>query len=117
MSVAEFGTGHSSLMALSRYAGIGELKLDSGLVSNVLAEPTSTASPAPSSARRTRSGARRRRGGRVGQIVAHLRELGCDVLQGYFIRPPAPLPEIREMGRGVPVTARRPVRHGVSEVS
>jgi diguanylate cyclase (GGDEF)-like protein len=118
VSVAEFGTGHSSLMALSRYAGIGELKLDSGLVSNVLAEPTSD--------RLTRAiiGTAHALGVRVvaegvesGQIVAHLRELGCDVLQGYFIRPPAALPEIREWAAECP--SQRAARFGmaVSEVS
>ena len=118
VSVAEFGTGHSSLMALSRYEGIRELKLDSGLVADVLAEPTCD--------RLTRAiiGTAHALGVRVvaegvesGQIVAHLRELGCDVLQGYFVRPPAALHEIRDWTTQWPRQRADRLGLAVSEVS
>ncbi|HEV7876210.1 MAG TPA: bifunctional diguanylate cyclase/phosphodiesterase, partial [Nocardioides sp.] len=117
VSVAEFGTGHSSLMALSRYEGIRELKLDSGLVSKVLAEPACD--------RLTRAiiGTAHALGVRVvaegvesGQILAHLRELGCDVLQGYFVRPPAALHEIRRWAAEWPSQRADRLGMAVSEV-
>jgi EAL domain-containing protein (putative c-di-GMP-specific phosphodiesterase class I) len=118
VSVAEFGTGHSSLMALSRYEGIRELKLDSGLVAEVLAEQASD--------RLTRAiiGTAHALGVRVvaegvesPQIVAHLQELGCDVLQGYFVRPPAVLHEIRDWTAEWPQLRHDRLGMAVSEVS
>ena len=118
VSVAEFGTGHSSLMALSRYEGIRELKLDSGLVEDVLADRASD--------RLTRAiiGTAHALGVRVvaegvesPQIVAHLQELGCDVLQGYFVRPPAVLDEIRDWTTEWPGQCRDRLGMAVSEVS
>ena len=113
VSVAEFGTGHSSLMALSRYAGIRELKLDSGLVSNVLADRArATASPAPSSARRTRSAyasspraSSRPRSWPTSRSWAATSCRATSSAARAACRDPG-------LGRGVAVTAPRPVRHG-----
>ena len=51
------------------------------------------------------------------QIVAHLQELGCDVLQGYFVRPPAVLHEIRDWTAEWPRQRQDRLGMAVSEVS
>jgi EAL domain-containing protein (putative c-di-GMP-specific phosphodiesterase class I) len=118
VSVAEFGSGHSSIMALSRYDGIRELKLDSGLVAGLLTDLTcdrlTRAIIATAHALGVRVVAE---GVESGQIVAHLRHLGCDVLQGYFIRPPAVLDEIRNWAAGWPQQRADRLHLAVAEVS
>jgi diguanylate cyclase (GGDEF)-like protein len=118
VSVAEFGSGHSSIMALSRYEGIRELKLDSGLVTGLLTEPNCD--------RLTRAiiGTAHALGVRVvaegvesGQIVAHLRELGCDVLQGYFVQPPGELHAVSRWAAEWPLQRADRLGLAVSEVS
>lgn len=96
VSVSELGTGSSSLVALSRYEGIRELKLDSGLVADLLGDPT-----AERLARAIIGTAHAldvqvvAEGVESHDMVTHLRDLGCDVLQGYHVRPPAVLEEVR----------------------
>jgi diguanylate cyclase (GGDEF)-like protein len=118
VSVAEFGSGHSSIMALSRYEGIQELKLDSGLVTGLLTDPTCDRLA------RAIIGTAHALGVRVvaegvesGQIVTHLRELGCDVLQGYFVQPPAALHEVRDWAAEWPLQRAERLGLAVSEVS
>jgi diguanylate cyclase (GGDEF)-like protein len=118
VSVAEFGSGHSSIVALSRYEGIRELKLDSGLVTGLLTEPTSDRLA------RAIIGTAHALGVRVvaegvesGEIVMHLRELGCDVLQGCFVQPPAALHEVRRWAVEWPLQRADRLGLAVSEVS
>ena len=104
VSVSEFGTGSSSLMALSRYEGIRELKLYSGLVTDLLADPT-----AERLARAIIGTAHAldvkvvAEGVESHEMVSHLRDLGCDVLQGYHVRPPAVLEEVRHWADAWPL--------------
>jgi diguanylate cyclase (GGDEF)-like protein len=96
VSVSEFGSGSSSLMALSRYEGIRELKLDAGLVADLLADPAAErlvrAIIGTAHALDVRVVAE---GVESPDMVTHLRDLGCDLLQGYHVRPPAVLDEVR----------------------
>lgn len=104
VSVSEFGTGSSSLMALSRYEGIRELKLYSGLVTDLLGDPT-----AERLARAIIGTAHAldvkvvAEGVESHDMVTHLRDLGCDVLQGYHVRPPAVLEEVRHWADAWPL--------------
>ena len=95
VSVSEFGTGRSSLMALSRYDGIRELKLDSGLVADILCDPAAErlvrAIIGTAHALEVRVVAE---GVESREIVTRLRDLGCDALQGFWVRPPAGIAEI-----------------------
>lgn len=104
VSVSEFGRGSSSLMALSRYQGIRELKLDSGLVGDLLDDPTAErlarAIIGTAHALDVRVVAE---GVESHDMVTHLRDLGCDVLQGYHVRPPAVLEEIRHWAEAWPL--------------
>ncbi len=97
VSVSEFGTGRSSLMALSRYEGIRELKLHSGLVTEILRDPSAErlvrAIIGTAHALDVRVVAE---GVESSAIVTRLRELGCDVLQGFRVHPPVDLDGIRE---------------------
>lgn len=96
VSVSELCTGSSSLRALSRYEGSGELKLDSGLVADLLAHRTAErlaraiigTEPAPD-IRVVAEGVESH------EMVTHLRDRGCYVLQGYHKRPPPVLEEVR----------------------
>lgn len=96
VSVAEFGTGSSSLMALSRYEGIRELKLYPGLVADLpgdhTAERLARAIIGTAHALDVRVVAE---GVESRDMVNHLRALGCDALQGYHVQPPTELEAIR----------------------
>lgn len=118
VSVSEFGTGSSSLMALSRYEGIRELKLDSGLVSNILGDPAAErlaraiiGTAHALDVRVVAEGVESR------EIVTHLRDLGCDVLQGYYVRPPAVIDEIRHWIDGWPMQREDRLAVTVQELS
>lgn len=96
VSVAEFGTGSASLMALSRYEGIRELKLYSGLVADLPGDHTAErlvraiiGTAHALDVRVVADGVESR------DMVNHLRALGCDALQGYHVQPPTEIEAIR----------------------
>lgn len=89
LSIHEFGTGQSSLTALSRYAGLRELKVDPTLVGRVADDPAA--------ARLVRALVSAAHGLEVvvvaegvedAETAACLGGLGCDRLQGFWIGPP-----------------------------
>lgn len=95
VSVHEFGSGPSSITALSRYPGVREVKVDPSLVRALAADPVAF--------RLVRAivGAAHGLGVDVvaeavedAATLARVRELGCDRLQGFWIGPPCPLDEV-----------------------
>jgi diguanylate cyclase (GGDEF)-like protein len=97
VSVHEFGTGSSSITALSHYPGVREVKVDPTLVRAVATDPGAF--------RLVRAivGAAHGLGVDVvaeavedAETVARVRELGVDRLQGFWIGPPAELGDLAD---------------------
>jgi EAL domain-containing protein (putative c-di-GMP-specific phosphodiesterase class I) len=94
LSIDDFGTGHSSLAQL-RDIPFDELKIDRGFVHGAHANPANHAIIEASLVMAHHLGLRT-----VGEGVEdladwnHLRALGCDLAQGYFIAKPMPGPAI-----------------------
>jgi len=97
VSVHEFGSGNSSLTALSQYRGIREVKIDPRLVASVPVDPAAErlvrAMVIMSHALDARVVAE---GIESVDLVTALRDLGCDTLQGYYISGAAPCTEIED---------------------
>jgi diguanylate cyclase (GGDEF)-like protein len=95
VSVHEFGRGRTSLSVLSRYPVIREIKVDPGLVRVVTSEPEAArmvgAIVAMAHALDVRVVAE---GVDAPLLSTALRHLGCDVLQGYYIKEPVALTEL-----------------------
>jgi diguanylate cyclase len=97
VSVHEFGRGRTSLSVLSRYPVIREIKVDPGLVRAVISEPEA--------ARMVRAIVEMAHALDV-RVVAEgvdsptvataLRGLGCDALQGFYIREAVSLDELEK---------------------
>ncbi|HSE69805.1 MAG TPA: EAL domain-containing protein [Nocardioidaceae bacterium] len=95
VSVSEYGSGESSLTALSRYPGIREIKVDADLVSAALDQPgTSRLVRAMVTAAHSLDVTVVAEGVESADLADHMRLLGCDVLQGFAIHRPAPAAEI-----------------------
>jgi diguanylate cyclase (GGDEF)-like protein len=97
VSVDDFGTGYSSLTFLSRQP-VDELKVDRTFVSALLDSPADAAI--------VRATIRLAHdlglpvvaeGVETPEQLAALRELGCDVVQGYLLARPLPAPEVRPL--------------------
>jgi diguanylate cyclase (GGDEF)-like protein len=95
ISVSEYGTGQSSLTALAHLRGIREIKVNPGLVGRL---PGNEDSRRLLRAITTAAHSLRvevvAEGVESVALVREVRELGCDVLQGYHIGSPAPLDEV-----------------------
>jgi diguanylate cyclase (GGDEF)-like protein len=95
VSVSEYGSGESSLTALSRYPGIREIKVDADLVAAALDQPgTSRLVRAMVTAAHSLDVTVVAEGVESADLADHMRLLGCDVLQGFAIHRPAPAAEI-----------------------
>ncbi|HSV38327.1 MAG TPA: EAL domain-containing protein [Nocardioidaceae bacterium] len=97
VSVHEFGRGRTSLSVLSRYPVIREIKVDPGLVRMVASQPEAArvvgAIVAMAHALDVRVVAE---GVEVPLLSTALHQLGCDVLQGYYIKEALPLTELED---------------------
>ena len=97
VSIHEFGSGNSSLTALSHYQAIREVKIDPRLVASVPIDPAAErlvrAMVIMSHGLDVRVVAE---GVESVDLVTELRGLGCDTLQGFYISGPAPRTEIED---------------------
>jgi EAL domain-containing protein (putative c-di-GMP-specific phosphodiesterase class I) len=97
VSIHEFGAGKSSLTALSHYPGVREVKIDPSLVRRVRTDDRVD--------RLVRAIVSAAHGFEVEVVaegiedaatVAHLRDVGCDRLQGFWLGPPADLTTVTD---------------------
>lgn len=97
VSIRGFGSGDSSLTALSHYQAIREVKIDPRLVASVPVDPAAErlvrAMVIMSHGLDVRVVAE---GVESADLVTELRSLGCDTLQGHYISGPAPRTEIED---------------------
>jgi diguanylate cyclase (GGDEF)-like protein len=101
VSIHEFGTGQSSLIALSHHPAIREIKIDPSLAAAVLVDHS--AQRLVHAMVNTAHGLEVRvvaEGVESAEIGAALRDLGCDRLQGFHIHEPAPVDQILAWLRG-----------------
>ena len=95
VSVHDFGRGRTSLSVLSRYPVIREIKVDPGLVSVVTSEPESARMVGAIVAVAHALGVRVvAEGVDTPLLSSALRSLGCDTLQGYYIKEAVALTEL-----------------------
>jgi diguanylate cyclase (GGDEF)-like protein len=116
VSVDDFGTGYSSLAFLQRTA-VHELKVDRTFVSGMLESENDMALVRATVQLARSLGARSvAEGVEDGAQAAALREMGCDVAQGYWLSKPLPasgvrrLLDLRLMERAVPAPRDADVR-------
>jgi diguanylate cyclase len=104
VSVDDFGTGYSSLAFLQRTA-VHELKVDRTFVSRMLESENDLALVRATVQLARALGARSvAEGVEDGAQAAALREMGCDVAQGYWLSKPIPASGMRAL-LGMRVTA------------
>lgn len=95
ISIHEFGAGQSSLTALSHYPGLREIKVDPTLVRQVADnEATFRLVRAIISAAHGFEVEVVAEGVEDAPTVRRLRDLGCDLLQGFWVAPPLPLEDV-----------------------
>lgn len=94
ISIDDFGTGHASLVYLSRFP-IDKLKIDAGFIRGVN-HSSDAAATALAVIRVGRSLDLQviAQGVETAPQVAWLRDHQCDQIQGYFFSPPLPVPEL-----------------------
>lgn len=95
LSVSGYGAGTSSLTALAQYPGVREIKLDAKVASEVVGNAQAarlalTVITAGHSLGMTVVAD----GVTTAETLEGLRRLGCDVVQGEHIHPPAPVDDI-----------------------
>jgi diguanylate cyclase len=104
LSVDDFGTGYSSLAFLQRTA-VHELKVDRAFVSGMLHSENDLALVRATVQLARSLGARSvAEGVEDGAQAAALREMGCDVAQGFWLSRPVPAEKMRGL-LGLRVTA------------
>jgi diguanylate cyclase (GGDEF)-like protein len=97
ISVDDFGTGYSSLAFLQRTA-VHELKVDRSFVAGMLHSENDLALVRTTVQLAHSLGARSvAEGVENAAMAAALREMGCDVAQGFWLSQPIPASGIREM--------------------
>jgi EAL domain-containing protein (putative c-di-GMP-specific phosphodiesterase class I) len=97
VSVDDFGTGYSSLAFLQRTA-VHELKVDRTFVSGMLHSENDLALVRATVQLARSLGARSvAEGVEDGAQAAALREMGCDVAQGYWLSRPLPATGVRHL--------------------
>ncbi|RIK16239.1 MAG: hypothetical protein DCC50_05580 [Acidobacteria bacterium] len=107
LGLHEYGTGQTSLTSVATNRAVRELQLAPGLAGRVLTDPD-----ARRLVRAVISMAHSLELEVVGEgvesteLAAELRHLGCDVLQGFHIQAPAPLPEVLAWTRAWPAASR-----------
>lgn len=94
VSISEFGTGQSSLTALARHQAIREVKLDASLVGQLPEGPARRLVAAVTDAAHTLGVRVVAEGVENRRTADQVRELGCDLLQGSHVHPPAPTGEV-----------------------
>ena len=109
LSVDDFGTGYSSLAFLQRTA-VNELKVDRSFVAGMLTSENDRALVRATIQLAHSLGARSvAEGVEDPALAAALRELGCDLAQGYWLSAPLPAEEVRAVlgirlgGEGLPM--------------
>jgi EAL domain-containing protein (putative c-di-GMP-specific phosphodiesterase class I) len=97
ISVDDFGTGFSSLAFLQRIA-VNELKVDRSFVAGMLASENDLALVRATIQLAHSLGARSvAEGVEDSALAAALREMGCDVAQGFWLSPALPADDMREL--------------------
>lgn len=97
VSVDDFGSGYSALSYL-RDLPIDEVKLDREFVASVLADPRAAAVvSAVVNLARALGLTTVMEGVETAEVAAVLKDLGCDVGQGYYFSPPLTLEELLEV--------------------
>ena len=97
VSVDDFGSGYSALSYL-RDLPIDEVKLDREFVASVLADPRAAAVvSAVVNLARALGLTAVVEGVETAEVAAVLKDLGCDVGQGYYFSPPLTLEELLEV--------------------
>ena len=94
LSVDDFGTGHSSLAYLERLP-VQEVKIDQAFVSRLGTDPADSAIIRATVALAHELGLRVvAEGVEDHQVMARVRTLGCDVVQGYGVARPMPADQV-----------------------
>ncbi len=96
-SLDDFGTGYSSLAYLSRFS-LQKLKIDQSFVRNITTDPKSAAIAQATIALAHGLGITViAEGVETEDQMRHLRNAGCNELQGYFFSRPVPPDELADM--------------------
>jgi EAL domain-containing protein (putative c-di-GMP-specific phosphodiesterase class I) len=94
LSIDDFGTGYSSLSYLQRLP-VDDIKVDRSFVLNMLTNPSDEAIVRSTIELAHNLGLRAiAEGVEDAPTIDRLRELGCDLAQGYFLGRPMPLDEL-----------------------
>lgn len=102
ISLDDFGTGYSSLAYLKRFP-VGKLKIDRSFIHDMESDPDdrAIASTIVSVGRNLRLSVLAE-GVESATQLDYLRQMGCDLAQGYFFARPLPPEEITELLRAQP---------------
>jgi EAL domain-containing protein (putative c-di-GMP-specific phosphodiesterase class I) len=106
--VDDFGTGYSSLAFLQRTA-VNELKVDRSFVVGMLTSDSDLALVRTTVQLAHSLGARAvAEGVEDPDLAAALRDLGCDLAQGYWLSRPVPAAEVRVLLGAEAIGGRQP---------
>jgi diguanylate cyclase (GGDEF)-like protein/PAS domain S-box-containing protein len=105
LAVDDFGTGYSSLSYLKRFP-VGMLKIDRSFISGLGTSPDDTALVQTMVSLARTLGLRvTAEGIETREQMQILRELGCDLGQGYFFSQPVPAAQLRDVFAGRRIAA------------